>query len=286
MKKFTQFKIVFEPFIAELVSGALWELDIDGITEEEKELSVYVNENKKINLNSVQSVLENLQKENVIERFSIHEFEFEDKNWNEEWEKSINVIEVSERIVIKPSFRDYHPKPEQLVITIDPKMSFGTGEHQTTKLVLRMLEEELNPGVKVLDIGTGTGILAIGAVMLGASSAVGIDNDEWCFINAKENIELNNVSDKIDIKLAEITSIHPEKFDLVCANINKNILIDIAGEVYKYVNDSGKLILSGLLVQDEKDINDHYSSLGFAPVKTKVLDEWVSILFQKNTITG
>ncbi len=285
MKKFTQFKITFEPFIPELVSGALWELDIDGITEEDKELNVFVNENKKINLNSVQSVLENLRKENVIERFSIQEFEFEDKNWNEEWEKSINVIEVSERIVIKPSFREYNPKPEQLVITIDPKMSFGTGEHQTTKLVLRMLEEELNPGVKVLDIGTGTGILAIGAVMLGASGAVGIDNDEWCFINAKENIELNNVSDKIDVKLAEISSIQPEKFDLVCANINKNILIEIAGEVYKFVADSGKLILSGLLVQDEKDITDQYSSLGFTPVKTKVLDEWISILFQKNTIT-
>ncbi len=284
MKKYKQFKIVFEPFITELVCGALWELDIDGITEEENEISVFTNENKNTNLDSIQAVLEKLQSENVISNFSIQQFEFEDKNWNEEWEKSLNVIDVSERLVIKPSFREYNAKPEQLIITIDPKMSFGTGEHQTTKLVLRMLEEEVKPGIRVLDIGTGTGILAIGAVKLGASGALGIDNDEWCFINAKENIELNNVSDKIDVKLAEINSIQPEKFDLVCANINKNILIDIAAEVYMFIADSGKLILSGLLIQDEKDITEHYSSLGLKSIKTKVLDEWISILFQKDKI--
>jgi len=281
MKKFTQYNITFEPFNPELISAALWELEIDGITEEEKEIHVFVNESKKTNLDSIQIVLEKLQTENVISNFSIRQFEFEDKNWNEEWEKSINVIEVSDRIVIKPSFREYEAKPEQLVITIDPKMSFGTGEHQTTKLVLRMLEEELEPGVKVLDIGTGTGILAIGAVKLGASSALGIDNDEWCYLNAKENLELNNVSDKIEIKLSELNAIHPEQFDLVCANINKNILIDIAAEVYKFVSNSGKLILSGLLLQDENDITTHYATIGFKPVKTLKLDEWISILFHK-----
>ncbi len=281
MKKFTEYKITFEPFNPELVSGALWELEIDGITEEDKEIHVFTNECKITNIDSIRSVLETLKKENVINSYSIQQNEFEDKNWNEEWEKSLNVIEVSDRIVIKPSFREYTPGPDQLVITIDPKMSFGTGEHQTTKLVLKMLEEELYPGIKVLDIGTGTGILAIGAVKLGAAYALGIDNDEWCFLNARENLELNHVTDKIEIKLAELNSLSPQKFDLICANINKNILIDLTGEVGRFLSDPGKLILSGLLIQDEKDIVKSYSEFGFKPLKTLILDEWISILFQK-----
>lgn len=281
MKKFTQYKIAFEPFNPELVSAALWELDIDGITEEDKEINVFTNEGKDITLSSIKSVLEKLRDENVIMSFSIQQDEFEDKNWNEEWEKSIKVIEVSDKIVIKPSFREYEQKPDQLVITIDPKMSFGTGEHQTTKLVLQILEKEITPGIRVLDIGTGTGILAIAAVKLGASNAIGIDNDEWCFLNAKENLELNDVTDKIEIKLGEMNSLQPEQFDLVCANINKNILLDIAPEVFKFTKNSGKLILSGLLIQDEKDITEHYKATGFNPLKTVKLDEWISILFEK-----
>ncbi|MGE5410338.1 MAG: 50S ribosomal protein L11 methyltransferase, partial [Clostridiales bacterium] len=141
MKNFREFVIKTEPFVPELVSGVLWNLDIAGITEDEPLLKVFAVEENKVLKKNVEEVLNNLLQQKIIIAYSIEENIFEDKNWNEEWEKSLNVIEVSDRIVIKPSFREYKEKPGQIILTIDPKMSFGTGEHETTKLMLLMIEK-------------------------------------------------------------------------------------------------------------------------------------------------
>ena len=217
----------------------------------------------------------------MIESFSIDETSIEEKNWNEEWEKTINVIEVNDKIVIKPTFRNYTSKPGQLVITIDPKMSFGTGEHETTKLVLNLLDKYIDERMRILDVGSGTGVLSIAASLLGAKHVLGIDNDEWCLENGLENVGLNNVNDKVDIKLTEINGVEEEPFDLILANINKHILIDIADEIYQLTNRSGKIILSGLLVEDKTDIVGLYTSKGFSLVEEKILGEWIALVFQK-----
>jgi ribosomal protein L11 methyltransferase len=166
MKTYKQFKIFTNPINVDLVSGLLWQLDIDGINETDGGLIIFVGSSKNVLRSDVENILRHLVDEKQINLFTIDEETLEDKNWNEEYEKNVRVIEVTDRIVIKPSFKDYTPKKDQIIITIDPKMSFGTGEHATTRLVLKFIEKYLHGDETVLDVGSGTGVLGIGAVCL------------------------------------------------------------------------------------------------------------------------
>ena len=279
MKYYKEYTVTAEPFIAEIISSILWELEITGINEEVNCLKVFASENSAVNVKEISKLLSRLVSEKMIFNFNVEENLLEEKNWNEEWEKSIKVTEVSDKIVIKPTFRDYNAKPGQIVITIDPKMSFGTGDHQTTKLVLQFLEDKVKTGMNVLDVGSGTSILGIACIKLGAEKVIAIDNDEWCFSNGKENCELNSVTKKVDVRLGEIKGIVEKNFDLIIANIQKNILIDIAGEIKDRIKNGGIIILSGLLFTDEDDILKKYTSLGFTFLDKKSLDEWIALSF-------
>ena len=279
MKKYKEFLITAEPFNPEILSSILWELDITGINEEVNCLRVFTGTESDLNQVNVNEQLQKLVDENLIREFRVEESVFEDKNWNEEWEKSLNIINVSDKVVIKPSSKEYKQKEDEIVITIDPKMSFGTGEHQTTKLIIRMLEQHLKKGMKVLDAGTGTGILSIAAIKLGASEAIGFDTDEWCFENARENCTINNVSDKVVIRIGDIGVIKENEFDLILANIQKNILMVLCEGFRKRLKKNGIIILSGLLVEDENDIFKEYSNRGFRHVETRTMDEWIALSF-------
>ena len=271
MKQYKEFTVTSDPFIPEIISGVLWELDISGINEEVNCIKVFCDEKSNINVENISNLLNKLKNEKMLRNFNVEVNILEDKNWNEEWEKSVNVIEVSEKLVIKPTFRNYESKPGQVIISIDPKMSFGTGEHQTTKLVMRFLEKYVSNGAKVLDVGSGTAVLAITAVKLGANSAIAVDNDEWCYDNGKE---------KGDVRLGEINSIKENDFGLIAANIQKNILIDIAGELKMRLKDKGILILSGLLVSDEADIKNIYEKFDLKIIEKNQIGEWIALVLK------
>lgn len=279
MKKFKQVTIRAIPQNSEIISGLLWQLDINGINETDNELIVYYDESKNISIYDIKNILDEAAKNNFVETYELYEEDLENKNWNEEYEKNVRVIKVTDKIIIKPSFKQYEPEEGQLVITIDPKMSFGTGEHQTTKLVLKFLEEYVKKGDVVLDVGTGTGILAIASVFLGASKSIGIDNDEWCYLNGNENVKMNNLENKVEIRLAEINQVLEKDFDIITANINKHILLDIAEEIRNKIKKTGILILSGLLISDEEDVSKKYISIGFSPLAKMQMDEWISLTF-------
>ena len=280
MKNYKEFKITTKPMNNELASGLLWQLDIDGINETDSGLIVFADTTKDISRDDVEKILTGMIHENLIDEFIIEEETFEDKNWNEEYEKKVNVIEVTDRIVIKPSFKEYSSKPHQTIITIDPKMSFGTGEHATTKLVLQLIEKYVKAGDKVLDVGSGTGVLAISSVMLGAKSALGIDNDEWCLLNGNENVTANNLEGKVEIRMAEINQIGETGFDLIVANINKHILLEIAQSIKTKSIKNGRLILSGLLQTDKEEILQTYTKLGYGLLDSADMDEWCALVFQ------
>ncbi len=282
MKKYKEFIITADPYNEEIISSLLWQLDIDGINEEVNCLKVFVAKENCISVKDIETVLNAAIRENLLRSFSIEENIIEDKNWNEEWEKSINVIEVSDRIVIKPTFRDYDKKPGQIIITIDPKMSFGTGEHQTTKLVLKLIEEVDLQNKKILDVGSGTGVLAIASVKLGAASAVAIDNDEWCLDNARENCELNDCTNKVTVLMGEIKNVEDKNYDVILANIQKNVLLAIKDDIALRIKKGGVLILSGLLENDEEDISHEYALNGFKKILTQKMDDWIAIKFVKN----
>jgi ribosomal protein L11 methyltransferase len=281
MKKYyKEFTITAEPFNVEILSSILWELEITGINEEVGCLKVFADEGSDLTPEKISSFLNKLQDEKLLFNYTVEENVLEEKNWNEEWERSINVIEVSDRIVIKPTFRNYDAKPGQIIISIDPKMSFGTGEHQTTKLMLLFIEKYVKPGMRVLDVGSGTGVLAIAATKLGAASAVAVDNDEWCLNNGKENCELNNVADKVDVSLGVVQDISEKDFDFVLANIQKNILMEISDELVNRLSGKGMLILSGLLESDESDIKQEYGKLGLKIIDKQQMGEWIAVVFK------
>ncbi|MBA4316991.1 MAG: 50S ribosomal protein L11 methyltransferase [Flavobacterium sp.] len=281
MKNYKEFVVTFIPFNAELISGPLWELDIAGINELDNSLVLFTIEDSAVTIENVEEIMRSLQKENLVETFSVTEELLENKNWNEEWEKKVRVIQITDKIVIKPSFKEYTPKENQVIIQIDPKMSFGTGEHATTRLVLEFCENYVSKNDMVLDVGCGTGVLAIGSVLLGAKKAIGIDNDEWCLLNGNENVALNKLEDKVEIRLCETKDVVEKDFDLILANINKHILIDIRNDLYNKMKAGGKLILSGLLNTDEEDILKHYSEMGLKLKEKKHQDEWIALIFTK-----
>lgn len=278
IKHSKKFIITAEPFNPELISGLLWSLEIEGIKEEPDRVEAFINNESKITKENIKSLLDQLITEKLITSFIIEEELIENKNWNAEWEKSINIIEVSDKIIIKPSFKKYTPKKDQIVIEINPKMSFGTGEHQSTKLMLEALEKHLKRGMRILDVGTGTGILAIASIKLGAASAAAIDNDEWSYLNAKENCLLNNAGSKVKIMLAEINEVKVKNFDLIAANIQRNTLIEIAEELQCRLRTNGILILSGLLKEDEPEILNKYFNLGLKLLEVIRMDDWIAIV--------
>lgn len=280
-KYYKEFLITAEPFIIDIITSVLWNLDIDGINEEVNCLKLF-SKNLNLSQTDIENELNKLIENNLLRSYDVQENVLIERNWNEEWEKSREVIRVSERIIIKPSFKEFVAKESEIVITLDPKMSFGTGEHPTTKICIKFLEKYLNKDDKVLDVGSGTGILSIAAAKLGASKILAFDIDEWSLDNGIENIRINNVESLIEIRQCEIKDISEKEFDLIVANIQRNILMELAPEINVRLRKSGFLILSGLLETDEKLITDKYSSLGFEFIEKGIMNEWIGIVFQKS----
>jgi len=277
MKKFFVYKIYCQPFNADLISGIMWDFNITGLMEDVDHITVFTSGSSKDSEAQFNQALKKIQDDNLISSFRIEKEVLEDQNWNRLWEKSREVIKVSDRIIIKPTFKDYSAKANEIVLTIDPKMSFGTGEHQTTKLMLRALEKVVKPGMKVLDVGSGTGILSIAAVKLGAEKVVAVDFDEICLENCRENCVINEVDSSVEILTGEIDDVVEKDFDLILANIQKNVLLEIAEQIKERIKQNGIVILSGLLESDREAIEKKYHSLGFKTLYIDQMDEWIAI---------
>lgn len=280
MKSYKEFIITTEPFNVEILSSILWELNIDGINEEVNCLKVFA-QDENVTVQAIEDELKHLQENKLLREFSVQENYIVEKNWNEEWEKSREIVHVSNKIVIKPTFKKYKAKKNEIVLTLDPKMSFGTGDHQTTRICLMFIEKYLISGMKVLDAGSGTAILGIATAKLGAESVIAFDIDEWCYDNGIENTQLNDVSDKVEIRKCELKDIAENNFDMVIANIQKNILLELAEGFKSRIKQNGILILSGLLEMDREAIVAKYSEFGFKEIDYLKLDDWIGIAFRK-----
>jgi ribosomal protein L11 methyltransferase len=281
VSNYTLFKISSKPFLPDLISGIMWELEINGISEEENRLLVFISEDSPVDSTLISKKMEKLKEEGIIKSYSMQEESLEDKNWNELWEQSREVIKIVDRVVIKPSFKEYERIENEIVLTIDPKMSFGTGEHQSTKIVIHLMEKYVKQDMKVLDVGSGTGILSLAAVKLGALKAIAVDNDNICYENCIENCRVNNESDRIQVIEGTIKDVEEIGFELILANIQKNILMEIADEISNKIKKGGIVILSGLMIGDESEVISRYKTIGFDLVETKTMDEWIGIVFKK-----
>ena len=207
----------------------------------------------------------------------------QDRDWNLEWEKNFTPIVVDNRILIRAGFHPTIPGIDYDII-IEPKMSFGTGHHPTTTLMLETLLDFSGQmkGKRVLDMGCGTGILSILAAKLGASTVTGIDIDEWSYRNARENIE-NNQLQNIQIKIGNAGLLEKEKeFDFILANINRNILLTDMPFYERCLKDGGILIMSGFYTQDLPSIHQKAAELGMTYGDQKMKQNWVAVSFTKN----
>lgn len=208
--------------------------------------------------------------------------EIQEENWNEAWEKSIQPIEVGNKITIKPSWANYENSSGRIVIQIDPKMSFGTGYHETTRLTLQLLEKYIKEEDIILDVGTGTGILAIAAIKLGGSRALGIDNDEWSIDNAKENVAANNLSDSIEISDSALASLPETKYDMVTANIMLNTILEMLPDIVKRIKSGGIILFSGLLLIDDKSFSSSIEKYNLKIIEKLTEGEWLAFAVQKS----
>jgi ribosomal protein L11 methyltransferase len=257
------------------VVAELFELGFEGFEQEENKLIASIPSGKfeKKTRSLIDQILNSFDGAKVNEEELI-----EPQNWNEKWEKSIEPQTIG-KFYVRPTWAKRLDNDSDLIeLLIDPKMAFGTGYHATTRLILDWLDEIVTEKDVVLDAGTGTGILGIAALKLGADSVFGFDIDEWSEENCHENISLNKVQN-FDVKLGSTEVIPQESsFDLILANINRNALIELIPVLLSYLKNDGTLLLSGLLVEDEATILNLDSVKSLTHLETRQNGEWIAIL--------
>lgn len=206
----------------------------------------------------------------------------EKKNWNEEWEKNFDPVRIEDQVLIRASF--HHPdKNFPYEILINPKMAFGTGHHETTSLMIKAQLGIDHQGKIILDAGAGTGVLGIFAGMLGAKEITATDIDEWAFSNMMENAEINNIHNMKCLQgtMAEL-NLAVNKYDIILANINKNVLLDEI-KLYKLaLNNPGYLLLSGFYTEDIEDIKSEAFNRGLKFEKSFQKNNWACLMFQNS----
>lgn len=205
-----------------------------------------------------------------------------DKNWNEEWEKHIEPIQIDDKIVITPTWKADAVFAEHKVL-INPKMSFGTGHHSTTRLCCRLMYNIVKPVSRWIDVGTGTGILAILAIKLGAEYCFAFDNNIWSVENSEENFKLNNVESKIDLSEQDIDSMDLPESDAIAANLFINLVLRIMDKFYAALKaKKGDLVLSGIMIYNKEEVLDEAKKAGFELIELITEDEWVAFHFRAN----
>lgn len=204
----------------------------------------------------------------------------EDENWNAEWEATgFERVEIEDVMVIRAPH--HVPAAEGVIdIVVAPQMSFGSGHHQTTRLMCRLIHA-LQPAGRVLDVGCGTGILSLAALRCGAESADAIDIDIWSVESAKESARLNDLAERIEVIHGTVESIAGRRYSLVMANINRNIILADIAQYVDALDEGGTLLLSGFLAGDVDDITKAATALGLTPVECLSEDEWRALKFVK-----
>ncbi len=274
--EYLEFKISCKEAFREILIAELAEVGFDSFLETDEGVDAYIGE-EDFDRPTYEEVIEKYRSDAGVQ---VTEGKMEKVNWNEEWEKNYDPIMVEDKVYVRASFHE--PKPEfSYEILINPKMSFGTGHHATTFLMLSHQLTLDHQNKRVLDIGAGTGILAIMAHQLGASEVEAFDIDEWCVENGNENFELNGMQ---NVKMGQgtVREINPQgEFDIVLANINKNVLLDEM-EIYSHlVKSEGHLLLSGFYAHDVIDLEKRANALGLEKVGEKVKDNWAALLLTK-----
>ena len=259
-------------------------------------------ENIPVNTDDIQNILfqerqklisSGIEEENLGE-WTLSSLEISDDEWAHSWKKYWHPQKISEKVVICPSWEEYNAGDDEIIINLDPGSAFGTGTHPTTRLCIQALEKTLlslrgealastwqsNSFIKIADIGTGSGILAVAGIKLGADFAVGVDNDASVISVAAENAEKNHVADKCKFYTGVAADVKGE-YEIVAANILAHVLIEAMPELTPLVKQGGKLILSGIILEKSQDVQDSCVQHGLNIIDVLREDSWVAIIAEK-----
>ncbi|MFH0782708.1 MAG: 50S ribosomal protein L11 methyltransferase [Pseudomonadota bacterium] len=208
---------------------------------------------------------------------------FAEEDWGSTWKQHFKPFTIVDGLVIAPTWEEYQPKVGEVVITMDPGMAFGTGHHATTSLSLELLRRTLAAGsdTQVLDVGTGTGILGMAAILFGAANVLGIDNDPEAVAAASDNVQRNKLADRMQISLTPLGELSGE-YQIVVANIVHDVLLHLAEDLTRLTTIGGVLILSGILVGDQvANIQKYFTEKGFQLLDLEERKEWAALRFCK-----
>lgn len=203
-----------------------------------------------------------------------------EQNWNEEWEKQFDPVLISEKVLVRAPFHD-SGSDLPCTLVIEPKMSFGTGHHITTRLMIEAMMNMDLLGKRVLDMGCGTGVLGIYACYRGADRVLGVDNDQWAYENSLENVERNGAR-AMEVRFGDAGSLEAEEFDIILANITRNILVRDLTEYCAHLGKYGILVVSGFLAEDVQFVLNAGYECGLEHLQTQEDSNWISLSF-KNT---
>lgn len=267
-----QFKIHPPVPASEILIAELGSLGFESFVENEDGVTAYIlKEEFKENMLTEVRILDSDEF-----KISYSSSEIQQVNWNEEWEKNFQPIVVDDICSVRAPF---HPKPEtEFDIVIEPKMSFGTGHHATTHMMIQFILKNEWKGKSVLDMGCGTGVLAILSSQKGANPVEAIDIDNWCYLNTLENIERNNVPE-ISVKEGGAELLGEKKYDVIIANINRNILLNDMQKYASVLQPDGDLYLSGFYKGDIPIIQEACEKLGLKFQENLEKDKWVAVKF-------
>lgn len=261
--------------MAEILTAELSELPFDSFVAEKGTLKAYIPQDALVECKE--------EADEILARYNVEQSRYvqiESQNWNALWESNFEPVDVDGRVLIRAPF---HPSSStaEMEIVIMPKMSFGTGHHATTKMMVQMILDSNFKSLKGLDMGSGTGVLAIAACKCGAEAVDAVDIDDFAYENCGENIVTNGVAERINPILGDARAIAGKSYDFILANINRNILLGDMDAYLRSLNSGGELFVSGFLDEDVDALNSAAVARGLTPHLEKHIAGWAALSFVK-----
>lgn len=205
-----------------------------------------------------------------------------EEDWETAWKQYYHIMHIGKRLVVVPCWESYTPAEGEAVVTLDPGMAFGTGTHETTRLCMTLLEECVTEGVRLLDIGTGSGILAVTGIRLGAGEAVGVDIDPLAVKIAGENADLNQVSDRTRFLCGDLVEQVEGQYQVICANIVADVILRLSGTVGQFLAPGGILLVSGIIEERAEEVKEGLLKAGFRVEQVLADNGWVAMKCLQN----
>lgn len=260
---------------SDVLIAHLSDFNFESFVESNDFVEAYIPENETIDEGQLQDLLNHISPKLGFEKAFI-----KDENWNAQWESDYPRVAVDDRLVVRAPFHTFSNDQFEYDIQIQPKMSFGTGHHETTYLMLQSLLREDVKDKEVLDMGSGTGVLAIAAFKLGASRVMAVDIEDWAYENTSENIQLNSAH--VDVNKGDVEVIKGHSFDLILANINKNVLLSDMKAYAGALKKGGALYLSGFFGTDVDELRRKAEEFGLDLASVSNKDNWAAMHLKKS----